>query len=103
MKLLADLDISNYAPQNIPTGGLDTTGKTVINNGITIFLVVIIIAALFVLIFAGIRWITSGGDKTKIDQARTQITYAIIGLVVAFLSFLIINIFSYLFGIQLFG
>ncbi len=46
---------------------------------------VIIIAALLVFIYllwGGIEWITSGGDKGKTESARNKITSAIIGLIV---------------------
>ena len=52
-------------------------------NGLLSF--VMVIAALLVfmyLIWGGIEWITSGGDKGKTESARNKITSAIIGLVV---------------------
>lgn len=46
---------------------------------------VLIIGALLVfmyLIWGGIEWITSGGDKGKTESARNKITAAIVGLIV---------------------
>ena len=60
-------------------------------NLINILLVLAVILALIFLIWGGIRWIMSGGDKQKIEQARSAIIGAIVGLVLAFLSFLILN------------
>ena len=34
------------------------------------------------LIWGGIEWITSGGDKGKTESARNKITAAIVGLIV---------------------
>lgn len=47
-------------------------------------LVFIIAAALtfFYLIFGAISWITSGGDKGKVEAARNKITAAVIGLLI---------------------
>jgi len=59
---------------------------------IQVLLVIAIISCVFFLIWGGIRWITSGGDKGKVDQARSTLTAAIIGLVVALLSFFILNV-----------
>jgi len=57
--------------------------------------VVMLIAAVLVfayLIFGGIQWITSGGDKGKAEEARNKITAAIIGLIIVAASYAIINL-----------
>jgi hypothetical protein len=57
--------------------------------------VVMLMAAVLVfayLIFGGIQWITSGGDKTKAEEARNKITAAIIGLIIVAASYAIINL-----------
>jgi len=57
--------------------------------------VVMLIAAVLVfayLIFGGIQWITSGGDKSKAEEARNKITAAIIGLIIVAASYAIINL-----------
>lgn len=74
---------------------------TIFRNSYTIFLILCVILSLIYMVIGGIQWITSGGDKTKLDAARKKITYAIIGLIVAFMSFLIINVLGYLFGVKL--
>ncbi len=56
--------------------------------------------ALIFVILSGISFITSGGDQKKIDQAKKTLTYAIIGLLVIFLSFLIIKIIAYITGAE---
>lgn len=47
-------------------------------------LVFVVAAALtfFYLIFGAINWITSGGDKGKVEAARNKITAAVIGLLI---------------------
>jgi len=92
------------APSQVPTGGLEPggTGQTIIQNSITILLVSITILSLFFLIFGGIKWITSSGDKAKLDSARKTIIYALVGLILAFLSFFIVNLVGQLFGISYF-
>lgn len=57
--------------------------------------VVMLIAAVLVfayLIFGGIQWITSGGDKGKAEEARGKITAAVIGLVIVAASYAVINL-----------
>jgi hypothetical protein len=43
------------------------------------------------LILGGIKYLTSGGDSKKVTDAKNTVLYAIIGLVVCFLSFAIVN------------
>lgn len=48
------------------------------------------VAVVFIII-SGIRFITSGGDAKQLDQARKTLAYAILGLILIFLAFFIIN------------
>lgn len=57
--------------------------------------------ALILIIVGGIRWITSQGDPKALAQARTTLTYAIIGLFLVLTSFLILNIIGEILGINL--
>ncbi len=86
----------------IPPGGLDTASK-VIRNGLTIFIIISLILTIIILLWAAIDWLSSGGDKQKVQTARMKITYAIIGLVVVFSAFFIINFLGYLFRVPLTG
>ncbi len=49
------------------------------------------IVAAAVLIFNGFTYITASGDEGKITKATKGITYAIVGLIIAAISFLIVN------------
>jgi len=99
MKNLLTLKIGEQeiqAPSGIPVGGLGEGegGAKLIQNGLSWLLVTAVILALIFLIWGGIKWITSGGDKAKVESARNTIIGAIIGLIVVFTSFLIISIVS---------
>lgn len=50
--------------------------------------------AVFFIIFSGIKFITSGGDAKQVEGARKTLTFAVIGLLVILLSYLIINLIS---------
>jgi hypothetical protein len=93
------------APRDVPTGGLQKggTGQEIIQNSITLLLVSITILSLFFLIFGGIKWITSQGDKSKVESARKTIIYAVVGLALSFMSFFIINVVGGFFGVKLLG
>lgn len=74
-------------------------GSGLIGNLITFIFVIAIILALGYLIYGGIRWILSQGDKGKVDAARQHIIAALIGLIVVFLSYFLLNIVLTFFGI----
>lgn len=71
--------------------------NNIVGNIINILLILAIILTLIYLIYGGIKYITSGGDKTKLDSARSHITSAIIGLVIALTAFFIVNLLIYFF------
>lgn len=69
---------------------------------VTIAFVIAVLVALAFLIWGGIKWITSGGDKGGVEAARNQIIAAVIGLIIVFLAFFILNLVLGLFGLSLF-
>lgn len=62
-------------------------------------MIIAVVIGLIMLLWAGIEWILSSGDKAKIEKARGRITYTIIGLVVVFLAIFIVNLIGGLFGV----
>jgi hypothetical protein len=85
------------APSGIPTGGLEA-GYSIGSNLLTLIFIIAAILAFAFIIWGGLRWVMSGGDKTKVQNARNTLIYAIVGLIFIFLSFLIINIITYIFN-----
>ena len=88
------------APGGIPTGGINIVAK-VVGNAITILLIITVILTLVFLVWGGVQWIQSGGDKQKVAQARSRITYAIVGLIVALAAFFILNVIGFMFKVDL--
>lgn len=89
------------APPGIPTEGLSGSGGKIIGWGITMFLIFAVILALGFLMYAGFMWVTSRGDKEKLSNARRTIIFAVVGLLICFLSFFLIGVFGTLFNIDL--
>lgn len=75
----------------------------VIGFAIGLIFVVAVLIALFFLVYGGIKWITSGGDKGGVEGARNQIVAAVIGLIIVFLSFFILNLVLGMFGLSIFN
>ena len=63
-----------------------------IGNVITLLFIIAVVVALAFLIWGGIKWILSGGDKSAVEAARNTIVAAVVGLVIVFLAYFILNI-----------
>lgn len=68
---------------------------------VTFIFIVAVVIALFYLLFGAVRWIFSGGDKGAIDSARGTIVAAIVGLIILFLTFLLINVLLAFFNVNI--
>lgn len=66
-------------------------------NVVQILIVIAIVVSVIFVVWGGISWITSGGDKGKVEQARATITGAVIGLIIALLAYGIVSYVVYLF------
>jgi type IV secretory pathway VirB2 component (pilin) len=49
------------------------------------------LVAIAVLVVSGYMYITAAGDETKVEKATKSMTYAIIGLVIAFISAILVE------------
>lgn len=58
------------------------------------------VVALFLIIFAGYKFMNSGGDPKAVEGARKTLTYGILGFVIILLSFLIIDIIALVTGVD---
>lgn len=65
------------------------TGK--IGNIVNVALYIAGALAVLVIIYSGIRYITSTGDAARIKAAKDTLIYAIVGLIVAMLAYAIVN------------
>lgn len=68
----------------------DLTGG-ILKNVINALLLIAGVIAVIMVIVGGIRYITSDGDSNKANQAKNTILYAVIGIVVAVMSYSIVN------------
>ncbi|MDD4026809.1 MAG: hypothetical protein PHO75_01305 [Candidatus Shapirobacteria bacterium] len=93
----------------LTTGGGSFTnleGLTVnrmVSGAISLVLIVVSLIFFFILVVGGLRWITSGGDEKKVAAARAQITNALIGLVIVFAAWAIMQLIGTIFGINILG
>ena len=77
---------------------INDLGKLISNVISVAFLLAGILTFVF-LVWGGIDWLTSGGDKTKTEGARNRITAALVGLAIVAASYAIMKLISYFFGV----
>ena len=82
-------------------GGLTVPG--IISAMIRLTVVVAAIVFFFILVIGGIRWILSGGDKANTEAARSQITAALVGLVIVFAAWAIVALINTFFHVDIFS
>ncbi len=58
------------------------------------------VVALIFIIHAGLKFVISSGDPKRVEDARNTFVYAIIGLIIVLFAFLVINIVSFVTGVN---
>ena len=74
--------------------GTDCSGTSIAkltSSIVRILSTIVGIAAVIVIIIAGLKYITSGGDASKVASAKTTLIYALVGLVIVVLAQFIIR------------
>ena len=87
----------NFNPITTPGGyqpGTGTAGSTsavekLISNVLVVLTVVAGIAFTLYFLLGGLNWITAGGDKGKIEKAKSMMTSGAIGMIVIAVSYAI--------------
>jgi hypothetical protein len=86
-------------PNGLPDPGKVGAGD-VVGFVLGILLAVAVVGAVGLLIWGAIGWITSQGDKQKLQKARSTIIAAVIGLIIVLLAFVIISALGRVLGIE---
>lgn len=97
----ASLTITGEGSTGSVIAGEGFTLSSIISTAIAAVLAIAGIIFFFMLIIGGVQWILSGGDKTNTENARNRITSALIGLVIVFAAFAIIQLLDAVFGVSI--
>jgi fumarate reductase subunit C len=89
--------------RNVTTGDGSRDLSVFVSFLINLVLIVSAIIFLFMIIWGGVQWITSGGNKDKIAAARGRITHAVIGLAIVALAAVIAQTVGSILGFNIFG
>ena len=57
--------------------------------------------AMMYMVWGGVQWVSSGGDKGKIDKAREKITQSVVGLAILTALFAFFQVVEYFFGFNI--
>lgn len=87
---------SNYAAENTESTDCNASGSDGQLNDIVRLVVdtfswIVGIISVIMIVYGGFRYITSGGDSSKVTNAKNTIIYAIIGLVIVAAAQFIVN------------
>lgn len=74
---------------------------SLVSNVVSVAFILGAVATFVLLVVGGLNWLTSGGDKGKIETAQKMISNAIIGLAIVAASWAIYTTVIYFFGIDL--
>lgn len=83
-----------------PTTGIKDISN-LISAGITAMIVIAGLLTFVFLIWGGLQWLTSGGDKSKYEAARDRITAALIGLAIVAAAYAVMKIVGAFFGVEI--
>ena len=68
-----------------------TSVQGLVNNVIKTILGVVGALALFMFVYGGMLWMTSGGNSSRIEKGKDTLIWATIGLAIIFASYAILN------------
>lgn len=88
------IDLSQSCSEVGGTGAVcddSRTVKDVIDVVIKALLGLITVVAVVVIVIAGIKLVTSNGDSGSVSSARSMIIYAVVGIVVAFVAWIVVD------------
>jgi amino acid transporter len=93
----------NLDPQIKSRVAINGTLGDFISHTIPAVILVAALATFMYLLYGGVEWILSGGEKGKIEGAKQKITQALIGLAIVASAWAIFQLIMYFFGIDIIG
>ena len=83
-----------------PTHSVISVGE-LIGKTVGAAIIIAAILAFMYLVWGGIEWISSGGDKAGMESARNKITAAFVGLVIVVAAFAVMKLVGTFFGFDI--
>ena len=89
---------SVQGPLAIPGAGGNLTIGAIISRALPLVIGLAGLGLLLMLISAGYTFMTSAGDAKKMEQGRQQLTNAIVGFIIVFGAYWLVQIVGIMFG-----
>ena len=91
-------------PEAVSRLGVGAEGiSSFLNTAIQLIYIVGGLLFVFMVIISALQWITSGGDKEAVAGARNRLTFAIIGITLLALAFVMIRVLGQITGFEFFA
>lgn len=97
MQLAQDLQIDGKTISGPLPAGKFTNLASVVGNALQYIFPIAGILLLLYMVWGGFSYLTSMGDPKKAESARARITHAVIGFVIIFVAYWIVQILDYVF------
>ena len=91
-----DINIGDETQSRV---AINTDLGSFVSKSISAIILVAGLATFLYIIYGGLQWIMSSGDKGKLEEARSKITNGIIGLAIVASAWAIYLLLDYFFGI----
>ncbi len=99
-----DITVPNTVAQPVTNTEAASKGVgSMIANVITLIFTFASVAVVLYFMWGAFEWITSGGDKEKVGNARKKMTTAIVGLLLLSLTFAIMGVISQITSVNILG
>lgn len=87
------VDAGSLTPQECQTktAGGESHFDKILSDIINIFSIIVGITAVIMIVYAGFRYVTSGGNQESVKSAKQTLIYALIGLVIVALAQVIVK------------
>jgi len=74
---------------------------SIANVIVSLFIILASLAFVFIMLSGAYTFMTSGGDAEKVKQSQKTFKFAVIGMLVVLVSFLIVKLIEFIFKITL--
>lgn len=92
--------LGGFGPLGLEGGDAPSVFANIISGAIGLLTIIAGIYFIFVLITGAISWLSAGGDKGAVENARKRITSGLIGLIVVVSAIFIVRLIATLLGIE---
>ena len=97
------LDVPDIPGTKFPVSGANPANLgTIVNEFLKYLFPAAGLLLFFFLVIGGLSFLTSGGDPKAMEKAKGKITNALVGFLIIFVAYWLVQLLEYIFGITVF-